>query len=254
MTSPMEPKEQHADVGAYALGLLNDADATRFETHLAGCEICMAELDSLAGLEPLLAEYAAANPDPAAVLTDDEPGEDLLVRLLDEVADARARTRRRRMFLIAAAAVLIIGGPLIAVQATSDNKSPAVAENVHGGPAEAAFHLIPAADKVSATDPTTLVTATVGVEKKDWGSHVVLQLGNVTGPLRCSLIAVGKDGEQQTVTTWSVPRWGYGIPNSPHESSRAPLYMHGGAAMQPNEIDHYEVRTLDGKRLVDVKA
>lgn len=62
MTSP---QEQHADVGAYALGLLDDADATRFETHLAGCELCMAELDSLAGLEPLLAEYAAATPTPA---------------------------------------------------------------------------------------------------------------------------------------------------------------------------------------------
>ncbi|MDF9814968.1 zf-HC2 domain-containing protein [Streptomyces sp. SPB162] len=46
MTSP---QGQHADVGAYALGLLDDADATRFETHLAGCASCMGELDELAG-------------------------------------------------------------------------------------------------------------------------------------------------------------------------------------------------------------
>ncbi|MDJ0342008.1 zf-HC2 domain-containing protein [Streptomyces sp. H10-C2] len=251
MTSP---KEQHADVGAYVLGLLDDADATRFETHLADCELCATEFDALAGLEPLLAEFAAATPDPS-VLLDEGPGEDLLDRLLDDIADARARTRRRRFSLIAAAAVLIIGGPLITLQATSGHDStPAVAEHVHGGPAEAAFHLIPAADKVSATDPTTKVTATIGVEKKDWGSHVVLQLGNVKGPLRCRLIAVGRNGEEQTVTTWAVPAWGYGIADSPHDSARAPLYMHGGAAMQPGEVDHYEVRTLDGKPLVAVKA
>ncbi|MCZ4097008.1 zf-HC2 domain-containing protein [Streptomyces sp. SID13666] len=252
MTSP---QEQHADVGAYALGLLDDADATRFETHLAGCELCMAELDSLAGLEPLLAEYAAATPGPGAFLpvpgsTDDA----LLGRLLDEVAEVRARTRRRRMFLVAAAAVLIIGGPLIAVQATSGDRTSAVAEHAHGGPAEDAFNLIPASAKVSGTDPATKVSATIGVEKKAWGSHVVLQLGNVKGPLRCSLVAVGKNGDQQTVTTWAVGPWGYGIPDSPHETARTPLYMHGGAAMQPNEVDHYEVRTLDGRTLVDVKA
>ena len=51
-------------------------------------------------------------------------------------------------------------------------------------------------DKVQATDPTTKVSATVGMEKKAWGTHTVLELKNVKGPLKCSLIAVGKNGER----------------------------------------------------------
>ncbi|MCZ4122241.1 zf-HC2 domain-containing protein [Streptomyces sp. H39-S7] len=253
MTSP---REQHAEVGAYALGLLDDTDATRFEAHLAGCEACMVELDSLAGIEPLLAEYAAANPDPGAFLTaqdPDGPEDALLGRLLDEVAAVRATTRRRRMVLVAAAAVLIVGGPLLAVQVASGDRGRTVAEEEYSGP-EAAFRLIPAADKVTATDPATKVTATIGVRKKAWGSDVVLELGHLKGPLRCSLVAVGRNGDQQTVTTWAIGPWGYGNPDSPHESARAPLYLHGGAALQPAEIDHYEVRTLDGSTLVNVRA
>ncbi|MEU3460921.1 zf-HC2 domain-containing protein [Streptomyces sp. NPDC006733] len=254
MTSP---QGQHADIGAYALGLLGDADADRFEAHLAGCESCMAELDALVGIEPLLAQYAAANPDPDALLSAQDrgaPGDALLGRLLDEVAGARARARRRRMVLVAAAAVLIVGGPFLAVQMASDDRGRTVAEEEYNGNAEAAFRLIPAAAKVSGTDPATHVSATIGVEKKAWGSRVVLELGQVRGPLRCSLVAVGRNGERQTVSTWAVGPWGYGIPDSPHQSARAPLYLDGGAALQPAEIDHYEVRTLDGRPLVDVRA
>ncbi|MDF9814967.1 hypothetical protein [Streptomyces sp. SPB162] len=161
------------------------------------------------------------------------------------------------MVLVAAAAVLIIGGPFLAVRMASDGTGGTggtVAEEEYGGPAKAAFQLMPASDKVSGTDPATQVTATIGVEKTAWGSHVVLELGHLKGPLRCSLVAVGRSGEQQTVATWAVGPWGYGIPDSPHESARSPLYLHGGAALQPAEVDHYEVRTLDGKALVDVPA
>ncbi len=35
----------HADVGAYLLGALDDAEMSRFEEHLAGCEECGRELD-----------------------------------------------------------------------------------------------------------------------------------------------------------------------------------------------------------------
>lgn len=251
MTSP---QEQHADVGAYALGLLDDADATRFEAHLAGCASCLGELDALAGIEPLLAEYAAANPGPGALLAPAGHGDALLGRLLDEVAEVRARTRRRRMVLVAAAAVLIVGGPFVAAEVASGDRGRTVAEEEYGGPAKAAFQLMPASDKVSGTDPGTRVSATIGVEKTAWGSHVVLELGHLKGPLRCSLVAVGRNGEQQTVTTWAVGPWGYGIPDSPHASAREPLYLHGGSALQPAEVDHYEVRTLDGRTLVDVRA
>ena len=44
---------EHETVGAYALGILDDAEATAFEAHLAGCEWCAQQLDELAGMEPM---------------------------------------------------------------------------------------------------------------------------------------------------------------------------------------------------------
>ena len=49
---------EHETVGAYALGILDDAEATAFEAHLAGCEWCAQQLDELAGMEPMLAALA----------------------------------------------------------------------------------------------------------------------------------------------------------------------------------------------------
>ena len=50
-------------------------------------------------------------------------------------------------------------------------------------------------DKVNATDATTKVSATVAMEAKAWGTDAALELTNVKGPLKCSLIAVSKKGE-----------------------------------------------------------
>jgi hypothetical protein len=36
--------------------------------------------------------------------------------------------------------------------------------------------------------------------------------------------------------------------------AREPLYVDGGAALTPNQIDHFEVMTFDGKRLVEADA
>lgn len=157
------------------------------------------------------------------------------------------------MYLVAAAAALIVGGPLT-VLAVNDGGTNNVAGEPHPtSPAQDAFfnHM---PDKITATDANTKVTATIGMEKKAWGTHTALELKNVKGPLTCSLVAVGKNGQRETVTTWAVPKWGYGIPNSKHEASKYPLYVHGGAAFERNAIDHFWVETLDGKRLVEVDA
>ncbi|MER0446060.1 zf-HC2 domain-containing protein [Streptomyces sp. Edi4] len=241
----------HEAVGAYALGILDDAEATAFEAHLAGCEACAAELDDLAGMEPVLAALKEF-PGPAAQpLRPVPPG--MTEGLINEVAAQRARRRRRTTCLVAAAAALIVGGPAVAVVATSsDTGTHQSAQANPVNPAADAFdHMT---RKVSATDPTTGTTATVGTEAKAWGTHTVLELKNAKGPQKCSLIAIGKNGEQETVTSWAVPAWGYGIKDSPHASARYPLYVHGGTAMNRDQIDHFEVRTFDGKALVDVPA
>lgn len=255
MTAHERPSE-HEAVGAYALGVLDPADAARFEDHLAYCETCAEQLEEFMGLEPLLATLAdtpAVLPDAAELRTKPSPG--LLDRLVGEVAARRRQRRRRGLYMVAAAASLIIGGPVVATAVTSDGggSGAGAPHSQSASPSEDAF-FDQVGHKVEATDPETKVSATVGTAPKAWGTQAVLELKNVKGPLKCNLIAVSKTGEEEVVTSWAVPRWGYGIPGSVHDESKHPLYVHGGAAMDRGDIDHFEVRTFDGRRLVSVHA
>ncbi|MET7644923.1 zf-HC2 domain-containing protein [Streptomyces sp. NPDC005426] len=246
----------HDAAGAYVLGILDGAEAAAFEAHLSGCARCAAHLDAFAGLEPMLAMLAespapvpGARPVPHVPTP---PAPRVLDALVDEVAAGRARRTRRVRYLVAAAAALIIGGPVVAVTAAGDGPRSVEAADPHPtSPAEDAFfhHM---KEKARATDPGTAVDATIGLEPKAWGTHTVLELKNVRGPQKCRLVAVSKTGEEEVVTSWSVPKWGYGIEDSPHPTARYPLYVHGGAAMARADIDHFEVRTFDGERLVSV--
>ncbi|MGW3286036.1 anti-sigma factor family protein [Streptomyces sp. NPDC001002] len=242
---------EHETVGAYALGILDDAEATAFEIHLATCEWCAQQLDELAGMEPMLAALADLPGTGTPAIGESlsaKPSPRLVEKLVDDIGERRALKRRRSFYMVAAAAALIIAGPLAAI-AVNGGDSGGTSDEAG---AKAAFTTL--SDKVSATDSSTKVKATVAMQKKDWGTWGVVELSNVKGPLKCSLIAVGKNGERETMSTWSVPKWGYGIPNAKTEQAKAPLYAQGGAAFQPNEIDHFEVMTFDGKKLVAVDA
>ncbi|MGY1500411.1 anti-sigma factor family protein [Streptomyces sp. QTS52] len=253
---------EHETVGAYALGILDDAEATAFEAHLAGCEWCAQQLDELAGMEPMLAALAdlpGAQGSPAiGESLSARPSPQLATRLVDEVAERRASKRRRSFYMVAAAAALIIGGPTAVFATTGGDTtsqatpSPTVTTAKVTGSAKDAFGLMH--DRVSATDPNTKVTATVAMESKAWGVSAVLELGGVKGPLKCSLIAVGKDGSRETMSNWSVPTAGYGIKDATTEAARNPLFIHGGTAFSTDEIDHYEVVDSTGKKLVEVDA
>ncbi|BCK70918.1 hypothetical protein Srufu_048710 [Streptomyces libani subsp. rufus] len=61
MIPPTQP-DRHSDVGAYVLGVLDAADADRFERHLVGCDRCAAELEELMALTPVLAEFKQSAP------------------------------------------------------------------------------------------------------------------------------------------------------------------------------------------------
>lgn len=252
---PQGQGDIHETVGAYALGILDDAEATAFEAHLATCDWCAQQLDDLAGMEPMLAALAdlpGSQGSPAiGESLSAKPSPRLVERLIDEISERRAHKRRRGFYLVAAAAALIIGGPLT-VMAVNGGGDGGTVDPMAAGPAKAAFQHM--TDKHSAVDPSSKVDAVVALEAKDWGTHAVLQLKNVKGPLRCSLVAVGKNGERETVTSWAVPTWGYGISGAKTEEAKNPLYVHGGAAFKPNQIDHFEVMTFDGKRLVEVNA
>ncbi|MBC9725522.1 zf-HC2 domain-containing protein [Streptomyces sp. TRM68367] len=249
---------EHETVGAYALGILDDAEATAFEAHLATCEWCAQQLDELAGMEPMMAALAdlpgAGTPAIGESLSA-KPSPRLVEKLVDDLAERRAKKRRRSFYMVAAAGALIVGGPFVAVAtngADSGGGGTGGNRTVAANPAQEAFNLM--TEKVSATDPNSGVSATVAVEPNPHGSNAVLELKNVKGPLKCSLIGVGKNGERETYVTWAVPKWGYGIPNAKTDQAKKPLYIQGGGSFQPNEIDKYEVMTTDGKLLVELDA
>ena len=214
--------DEHVDVGAYALGLLEDEDSTAFEAHLARCPSCHAEL----------AEFTPMK----ALLTGVGPVEDLdgVADLLSRRAAASRRRVRWTVAVGAAACVAALGGGLAAGFAVAPNNPP---------PGTAVL----AGQLHSATNPQTGVTGTVGLVTKTWGTYVSLDLADVRGPLECELIAVSKTGERRVVTGWVVGVPGDGVPGHP-----AHLLVQGGTAISAADLARFDVIVVNGKTLLSI--
>jgi hypothetical protein len=211
----MRSLERHRDVGAYALGVLDEADAFRFEDHLTECPSCAARVTGFGPAARQLRLYRRATP--RSVPPFAQPAPRLVDRLLGEVA-ARDRTaRRRRLYAVAAAVVLAIAGPGVAVSAGHD-----------GG-----------ADGLAASATHSGIWARVTAENEHWGSDVQLEVKDTAGPQSCRLVAVGRDGSEQTVASWILPG-----------RSGTSSIVRGGAGMHPAQIARFEVRAVDGRSLV----
>ncbi|MFE3520947.1 anti-sigma factor family protein [Streptomyces sp. NPDC059161] len=203
----MSSPQIHQDVGAYAIGVLGAAETFRFEEHLAGCAMCRGLLAEFGGVTALLAAYTAGGvtyPGPASA--------QLLHRMLGAVARRRRRGRVTRLALVAAAAVLTVGG--------------------------IGFALRPAAPPWQLASHAPGVTASVVTASEGWGTDVELGLAGAPAA-SCTLVAVGRDGTEQTVATWADP-------------GGQPVRMRGAAALAQGDIARFEVRTAQGARLATI--
>ncbi|MEU6282838.1 zf-HC2 domain-containing protein [Streptomyces sp. NPDC047028] len=216
----MRSLERHRDVGAYALGVLDEADAFRFEDHLMECPKCAAHVTEFGAATRQLMLYRRATPRFVPPLA--QPGPRLLDRLLAEIA-RRDRTRRRRfLYGLAASVVLAAAGP---------------------GVMAFAGHGAPAAHVTAATDPHTGVWARVTSENEDYGSRLRLEIKDASGPHSCRLVVIGHDGSEQLAGNWMV---------APHDAATTTTLV--DTTLHPFDIDHYEVRTTDGHHLVTLDA
>jgi Putative zinc-finger len=219
--------DEHIDVGAYALGLLENEDSTAFEAHLARCPSCHAELAEFIPMKALLTGLGPV----------EEFGDTTERGVVDLLSRRAAASRRRVRWTVAvgaAACVAALGGGLAAGFAVAPNNPP---------PGTAVL----AGQLHSATNPQTGVTGTVGLVTKTWGTYVSLDLADVRGPLECELIAVSKTGERRVVTGWVVGVPGDGVPGHP-----AHLLVQGGTAILAANLARFDVIVVNGKTLLSI--
>ncbi|MGI5203702.1 anti-sigma factor family protein [Spirillospora sp. CA-108201] len=238
----MSSQVEHTDVGAYALGLLEEGDRLAFEAHLRGCASCRAELRDLSGAAGALSGLSpAAGPVPDGAVPGG--GGDPSAPPAPVIDMMRRRRRADRRFrrgaylagTAAAAAALAAG---IGIGAAVDDEAPApkptVAQPLTG-------------QKFQAANASTGASGTVALVDKGWGTQVGLELRGIRGPLKCHLEAVSRTGERSVVAGWSVPDKGYGVPGQPK-----PLVMQGGTGLSRQQIGHFEVRLDDGGTLLTI--
>ncbi|GAA0581929.1 anti-sigma factor family protein [Actinomadura livida] len=234
MSSPVE----HTDVGAYALGLLEEGDRRAFEAHLHGCGRCQAELAEMSGTAGVLSALGGDTAGPAPVA---DPGaHQPPAPVIDMMRRRRREDRRfrRGAYTVggaAAAAMLAVGigvGTVLGDDGETGKQPPPVA--VTG-------------ERFQAADARTGASGTVGLVDKGWGTQVSLELRGIKGPLRCHLEAVSETGERSVVAGWRVPDKGYGVPEQPN-----PLVMQGGTGLTRQEITRFEVRLDTGGTLLTI--
>lgn len=222
----MRSLERHRDAGAYALGVLDKADAFRFEDHLTECVHCRERVSELAAPARLLRTHGRSVAhvfDPAAA-----PGPHLLDRLVVETGRVRRAHRRRWLCAVAAGVVLAVVGPAAAVLSAG------------GGDA---------AVRVAAHDGRSGMAAVLTARERAWGTEVGIQVRDGGAGRRvCELVAVGDDGSREVVTTWRAPG-----PAEPGRSVQREWETRGGTALSPDRIDRFEVRDDEGERLLTLR-
>ncbi|GGW97717.1 zf-HC2 domain-containing protein [Streptomyces lomondensis] len=212
----MRSLERHRDVGAYALGVLDEAEAFRFEDHLMECPRCAAEVTEFGPTTRQLMLYRRATPRLVHPMA--QPGPRMLDRLLAEVATRRRAGRRRTLFALAASVVFAVSVPGIAMMAEGSGEGPLT---------------------VAATDATTGVWAQVTTEDEASGSQVELKVKDAAGPRACHLVIIGHDGTEETATSWHGPG---------HDAH--PNTMMASSSMHPDQIARYEIRSGSGEVLI----
>ncbi|MBD9732550.1 MULTISPECIES: zf-HC2 domain-containing protein [unclassified Streptomyces] len=215
----MRSLERHRDVGAYALGVLDEAEAFRFEDHLMECPSCAAQVTEFGPATRQLMLYRRSTPRLVHPLA--KPGPRMLDRLLAEVATRHRAGRRRLLLALAASVVFAVSAPAVAI----------VAGGGDGG-----------SGSVAATDTRTGVWAQVTSDDEAWGSTIEVQVKDGAGPRTCHLVVVGRDGSEETVTNWRVP----GRDDRAHT-------MVAGSTLRSTQIARYEVRTSEGEHLVTLR-
>ena len=241
-------QDQHFDVASYALGVLDERDAARFEDHLIECPACAVELESFLPVADILAEVDAD----ALVAVEQERNDGLLLKkMLAEVKQERRRSNSRRLYTLAAAVVvfamlsigaLFAGGQWFGADPGSTGAQPTVGPSVleplpgdggFGGPDLSG-------ERFGTTDARTGVRADVALEPKEWGTQVSFRVSKIDGPLVCRLVAVRTDGGTEVLSSWTVGDKGWGTAANP-----TALELQAVTALPRDKIAHIGIQSVE---------
>lgn len=221
----------HLDA-AYVLGALSGEERLEFERHLPGCRSCSQAVQQLAGLPGLLAQVS---PDVLASERVEEPVPDtLLPALVQEVRRTRHRRRWTVALAAAAAVVAIAAGSVAVVAATGDDGS---SQTVALAPAH----------EMAQVDQTS-VWGTLSLTSVEWGTRLDLACTYEApaggyqpddGPPVYTLVVHDRDGGSEQVASWT------GLPGEP-------VHVTGATALTTDEIASVEVRTADGRPVLEL--
>ena len=244
-------QDQHFDVASYALGVLDEIEAARFEDHLIECPACAVELESFLEVADILADVDAE----ALVAVEQERQDGLLLgKMIGSVQRERKAANSRRLYTLAAAVVvfamlsigaLFAGGRWLAPEQQPnpqvlETRSPTQLDPLprQGGPGFGGPDL--PGERYGGTDARSGVRADVGLEAKDWGTQVSFLVSNLKGPLFCRLIAVRLDGTSEVLSTWRVGEKGWGTAANPEL-----LALQAVTSLPRDQIAHIQVAAVE---------
>jgi hypothetical protein len=270
----MNASEVHYDVASYALGILEPADVDRFEEHLVTCDACALELESLLPVTRLL---AGVDRDAFQKTSQSVSDGMMFDRMRNVVAFERKRSKARMSFMVAAAAAvaviatLALSIALIGKPGGNGSGGPGPGTNTQAGgratvgapPTSAAgpseqfpgLNSPPAGGKnlpLTATDALSGANLSVSIDPRSWGSQLFVTLGNVHGPVTCTLMVIDKSGHSDVAGSWVVPAEGYGTAEHPEK-----LSFTAATSVSGQNISRIEVRAgtdVNASTLVSVKA
>jgi anti-sigma-K factor RskA len=210
--------EHEISVGAYVLDALEPDEQLLMQQHVQECAVCTAAVQELEGLPRLLAGVPTPGEAPVAPAPSEFAFERFRRSATAVAAPPRRRGRWRWAVASAAAAVVIGAAVATGVAVTSTVAAPETVEAVHNGVHVVATYL-PAAK----------------------GTDVTVALDGVPPGTECELIAVARDGTEETAGHWTVNYTGT-------------FHWTGWVAMGDEQVASWEVRTTDGQTLVAVPA
>jgi hypothetical protein len=247
----------HLDVAAYALGVLDEQDVARFEEHLVDCRTCALELETMLPVVDLLSQV-----DPADLAVVEQSTSDgrLLGRVLAAVDEDRRRERSRRLYSLAASVVLLAlltGFSLFAGanwlgKSQTTTAEPRVRPTVSAPTTPLQTTVSPGfgvggpelddGERLTATDKTTGVEATLLLQSKPFGTQISFALAQLTGPRSCRLVVLRRSGSAEVVSSWSVPTKGYGT-----DADNPPLLLQTATAAPRDDIDRIQVQAINAR-------